>query len=190
MELAHQYLFQAIWLSWLLLWLFYWRKVKPVVRQESFASKLLHNIPLILAALLLLPEQCPIPILNQRFMQPTSTTFWVGALITFAGLVFSIWARFVLGRNWSSTVTVKKDHELITRGPYSLVRHPIYTGILMAFVGSAIARSEWRGPVAAILAFLGLWQKLRTEERFMREQFADRYLSYCKRVRALIPFFF
>ena len=85
-------------------------------------------------------------------------------------------------------MTIKEGHELITSGPYAIVRHPIYTGLLLAFVGSAMARGEWRGVLAVALVLWALWRKLRLEERWMREQFGEAYQEYCRRVSALIPF--
>jgi protein-S-isoprenylcysteine O-methyltransferase Ste14 len=109
-------------------------------------------------------------------------------MLTLAGLLFTVWARTHLGRNWSGLVTIKQDHELITSGPYSTVRHPIYTGLLLAFVGSALARSELRGILAVVLVFWALWRKSRIEERWMRDQFGDAYREYSSHVAALIPF--
>ena len=102
--------------------------------------------------------------------------------------LFAIWARNVLGRNWSGIVTLKQDHELIRTGPYRYVRHPIYTGLLIAFAGSAIARGEWRGLLALAIAFVALWRKLKLEEQWMIETFGDAYRRYRDEVRALIPF--
>jgi len=81
-----------------------------------------------------------------------------------------------------------RRHELITSGPYAIVRHPIYTGLLFAFAGSAIARAERRGVLALVIVFLALWRKLRFEEHWMREQFGQRYETYSRRVAALIPY--
>ena len=72
-------------------------------------------------------------------------------------------------------------------GPYALVRHPIYTGLLLAFIGTAFARGEWRGVLAVVIAWAALWRKLRLEERWMREQFGERYIEYSRRVPALVP---
>ena len=94
----------------------------------------------------------------------------------------------MLGRNWSGIVTVKQDHELVRSGPYRWVRHPIYTGLLIAFVGTAISRGEWRGVLAVLIVFAALWRKLQLEERWMIETFGDAYLRYRAEVRALIPF--
>jgi protein-S-isoprenylcysteine O-methyltransferase Ste14 len=104
-----------------------------------------------------------------------------------AGLAYSIWARHYLGRNWSGIVTVKQDHELVRDGPYRHVRHPIYSGILLGFVGSAIARDEWRGVLAIAIAYLALWRKLRLEERWMIERFGDAYRRFQREVPALVP---
>lgn len=110
---------------------------------------------------------------------------WVGA--DHRGLLFTVWARRHIGRNWSITVTVKEGHELIISGPYALVRHPIYTGLLLAFVGSALARAEWRGILAIALVFWSLWRKLHIEERWMSEAFGEAYQNYCRQVPALLP---
>jgi protein-S-isoprenylcysteine O-methyltransferase Ste14 len=93
-----------------------------------------------------------------------------------------------LGKNWSGTVTIKEGHELIMSGPYAVVRHPIYTGLLLAFLGSALARGDWRAVLAFALAAAALWRKLRFEERWMRAQFGDAYAAYARRVSALVPF--
>lgn len=85
-------------------------------------------------------------------------------------------------------MSIKEDHQLITSGPYALVRHPIYTGLLLALVGSAMAMGEWRAVLAFSLAWLALWRKLRLEEHLMHRQFGETYQAYCQRVPALIPF--
>jgi protein-S-isoprenylcysteine O-methyltransferase Ste14 len=85
-------------------------------------------------------------------------------------------------------VTIKEGHQLVTTGPYAIVRHPIYTGLLLAIAGSAIAIGEWRGVLAVVVAFASFLHKLRLEERWMRQQFGEAYRSYCRRVPALLPF--
>jgi protein-S-isoprenylcysteine O-methyltransferase Ste14 len=127
-------------------------------------------------------------VLNERFLPLSAWPFWTGAVLTAGGLLFAIWARHRLGKNWSGVVTVKEDHELITTGAYAIVRHPIYTGLLFAFAGSAIAIGEWRGVLAVVIVLWSLLRKLRFEERWMREQFGERYETYSRRVPALVPF--
>jgi protein-S-isoprenylcysteine O-methyltransferase Ste14 len=188
MSLVYRYLFPALWLGWVAYWWAMSANVKATVRRESVSSRLLHIVPLLLAAILLWVPQLPLPVLGERFLPPAAWPFWAGAVLTAGGLLFTVWARLHLGRNWSGTVTIKQGHELVTSGPYAIARHPIYTGLLLAFVGSALARSEWRGVLAVALAFWALWRKLKLEERWMREQFGDAYETYSRRVAALVPF--
>ena len=107
-----------------------------------------------------------------------------------AGLLFAIWAREHLGSNWSRSVTIKQGHELIITGPYAAVRHPIYTGILAGFLGTAIALSQVRGFIVLVLIFLILWVKLRMEEQWMRSQFGETYATYAHQTAALVPYLF
>jgi len=188
MPLFYRYAFAAMWFSWVVYWWVASRDVKSTVRRESLSSRLLHIVPLAIAVLLLSARRAPIAVLGERFMPLAEWPFWLGLLLTAGGLLFTIWARLHLGKNWSGTVTIKKGHELITTGPYALVRHPIYTGLLLAFLGSALALGEWRGVLAFALAAAALWLKLRIEERWMRQQFGDAYQVYSQRVATLIPF--
>ena len=110
----------------------------------------------------------------------------IGAALSFAGVAFSVWARVLIAGNWSTDVKLKRDHELIVAGPYALVRHPIYTGLLMTFAGTALAVGEWRAVLAVVAA--AFWRKLRLEEALMRRQFGEAYAQYAARVPALIPF--
>jgi len=94
----------------------------------------------------------------------------------------------VLGGNWSGSVTLKREHEIIRSGPYRWIRHPIYTGLLLAFVGSALARPEWRGGLAVLIVVVALWRKLRLEERWLAELFGPAYSDYKRHSWALLPF--
>ena len=188
MLLVYRFLFPAMWLSWTLYWWVASRGAKTTERQEPLGSRLLHVLPLLFAVVLLWVERVPGHFLNEKVFGWAAWEFWVAALVTAAGLGFTGWARVHLGRNWSGTVTIKQDHELIDSGPFALVRHPIYSGLLLAFIGSAIARSEWRGVLAVFIAWAALWRKLRIEERWMVERFGKQYLAYQQRVPALVPF--
>ena len=180
-------LFLLMWGGWLAVWNVMARHVKEAARTEGRISRLSHIVPLLIAACLLV-GRVPLPLLNDRFVPLAIWPAALGAALTFAGLVFCVWARFVIADNWSGDVQLKRDHELIVKGPYALVRHPIYTGLLLAFVGSALAVGEWRGALAVAIVAVSFWRKLRREEAFMRQQFGETYARYAASVPALIPF--
>jgi protein-S-isoprenylcysteine O-methyltransferase Ste14 len=178
-----------LWLAWGLYWWWSSRTVKRVRRRESAGSRALHLVPLALAAALLMAPTVP-GWLGGRWLPDTAVAARVGVTLVAAGLMFSVWARAVLGGNWSASVTLKVDHAIVRTGPYRCVRHPIYTGLLLGFVGSAIALGEWRGLVAVAIAAAALWRKLKVEERWLTEEFGARYAEYRRRTPALIPFLF
>ncbi|HEY1864056.1 MAG TPA: isoprenylcysteine carboxylmethyltransferase family protein [Roseiarcus sp.] len=180
-------LFVLMWGGWLAVWNVMARRVKEAAQSERAVSRLSHVVPLLIAAYLL-AARVPLSLLNQRFAPLSLWLASLGAALTFAGLAFAIWARFIIADNWSSYVELKQDHELIVEGPYALVRHPIYTGLLLAFIGSALAVGEWRGVLAVAIVAASFWRKLGLEEAVMRREFGDAYARYAARVPALIPF--
>jgi protein-S-isoprenylcysteine O-methyltransferase Ste14 len=182
------FLFPGLWLMWALYWRIQSHGVKANIWAESIPSRLMHVVPTVIAALLLLLPALPVLGLDRRFLPWPLAMFWIGFVLAVAGLSFTVLARRHLATNWSGEVTLKADHELITSGPYAWVRHPIYTGLLLGFIGSAVALGEWRGIVAVVLVGSALWRKLRMEERGMRQLFGQRYVDYEQRVPALIPF--
>jgi protein-S-isoprenylcysteine O-methyltransferase Ste14 len=179
--------FAVLWLAWLAYWMVAAANVKAVRRREAFATRFGHVALSVLAAALLAFPDRRLPWLDQRFLPPTIIAYWLGLLMLAVGIAFAVWARLYLGRNWSGTVTVKQNHELIRSGPYRLVRHPIYTGLLLAILGTAVAFGEWRGLLAFALLTGSLSLKLRIEERFMSESFPKEYARYRAEVPALIP---
>jgi len=187
MSLVYRFLFPGIWISWVAYWFWASRHAKRSERREALGSRLLHVLPLLLAAWLLFAHRVPVALLYQRVFPWAAWEFWVAALVTALGLLFTVWARVHIGRNWSGVVTIKEGHELVETGPYALVRHPIYTGLLVAFIGSAFARGDWSGVLAVVIAWAALWRKLRLEERWMTERFGEQYIAYSRRVPALVP---
>jgi protein-S-isoprenylcysteine O-methyltransferase Ste14 len=180
-------LIPGIWLVWLAGWTISAMRTKQVIRAEGLASRLLHLIPLFLGIVLLTVRPAAGPWLAIRIYPQTLWSFWIGTALIVTGLCCAAWARFHLAGNWSGTVTLKQDHSLTRTGPYRLVRHPIYTGLLTAILGSAIAEAEWRGLVALALITLSFLRKLTIEERFLTTQFGDAYARYRAEVPALIP---
>lgn len=113
----------------------------------------------------------------------------LGLLLFALGLGFAVWARVHIGRNWGSPMTQKLNPELVTSGPYRLVRHPIYAGILVAGFGTAIALS-WLWLIAVVLAGIYFVYSATVEERYMAGQFPDTYPAYKRSTKMLVPFIF
>ena len=179
----------VLWLAWLAYWFAAAQDVKPARRRESPANRLLTAVLIIPAAVLLAVPGTWLHWLGARFLPDTLFLYGLGLLMVIVGLAFAVWARAHLGRNWSGTVTVKEDHELIRSGPYGIVRHPIYTGLLLAILGTVVIVGEWRGQFAFCFLAIALLLKLRREERFMEDSFPDTYPGYRAQVPALIPLF-
>jgi protein-S-isoprenylcysteine O-methyltransferase Ste14 len=184
----YRWFFPLLWLVFIAFWIAMARGGKSVAERESAYSRLSHYLPLAIAICLIAAPHVPFAPLNDRFAPLSLWVVRLGAALTFAGIAFAIWARILLAGNWSSDVTLKRDHELIVDGPYAFVRHPIYTGILLALLGTALAVGEWRGLVAVVIAALAFWRKIGIEEAVMRRQFGEAYARYAERAPALIPF--
>jgi protein-S-isoprenylcysteine O-methyltransferase Ste14 len=126
--------------------------------------------------------------LNLGLVPPVAPIAWATAVLCVMGLAFALWARVTLGRNWSGVVTLKEGHELVERGPYRFVRHPIYTAILTMFFATALAQGHLAAFAGTLLMFASFWIKLRDEEKLMLQQFPERYAAYRRRAKRIIPF--
>jgi protein-S-isoprenylcysteine O-methyltransferase Ste14 len=180
--------FPVVWILFFLYWQIKAVNTKTAQRLEPAASRILRVLIFLVAIVLLSTARIPLPWLYVQLWPQGLWPFWLGAAVTIAGLLFAVWARVHLGRNWSRSVTIKQDHELIVTGPYALVRHPIYTGILAGFLGMAIAIAQVRGLIVFVLILLAFWMKLRMEEQWMRSQFGEEYAAYAHQTAALVPY--
>jgi len=124
---------------------------------------------------------------DDRFVPAVVEVGVAGWVLTVIGMLFSIWARVSLGRNWSGRVVLKQGQELVSTGPYALVRHPIYTGLLVALAGSALYDGRWRALLGLAFFAIGFWLKARSEEDLLEGEFGEEYRSYRARTPMLIP---
>jgi protein-S-isoprenylcysteine O-methyltransferase Ste14 len=179
----------GLWLAYGAVWLLTALRLKPTARASDFRSRIWHTLILVCAAELLFATTPQVALLEARCLPALSGLIYSGVALTAAGALFSIVARLYLGQNWSATATIKQDHELIRSGPYGLIRHPIYTGTLVAAIGTAMALGEIRDLLALPLVVWGFWLKARSEERLLMSNFGDRYAAYRREVRgAIIPY--
>lgn len=175
------------WESFVLVWVVSAFSVKPTIERQFWTGRLATFAFLTLTFMLLLGKISWWGI-NTRIWPMGRALRILGCIITFGGLAVSIWSRLSLGANWSSTVTYREGHELVVRGPYRFVRHPMYTGLLLMISGTVINLGNISGLAALIVCVLGTWWKLRQEETLLKKHFPDTYPDYKSRTKALIPF--
>jgi len=187
MRWVYHSLFPTLWIAFLVYWQVMAINVKRTQQLEPLASRILRVLVFGMA-IVAMSFRLPGAWLNVQLWPQGLLSFWAGTGLTFAGLLFSVWARVQLGRNWSRSVTIKQDHKLIVTGPYALVRHPIYTGLLAAFLGTVLAVGEVRAVLAFVLIAVQFGYKLRLEEKWMQAQFGAAYVAYSNRVAALVPY--
>lgn len=184
---------QFIAICWLIFW-FYWLVTSFSVKKTAKVQSKNWSLRFAVIALGLYFVMKDAPVIsayaNAR-LWPSWRQFGILAdIVALAGLAVMIWARITIGRNWSGEVVLKEDHQLAVTGPYAYVRHPIYTGLLMLMLATAIEYGVLSGFVI-FAAFAAVFvYKSRIEERFMTEHFPEKYPAYMKRTKALIPFIF
>jgi protein-S-isoprenylcysteine O-methyltransferase Ste14 len=180
--------YDAAWITLGVVWLIGSFATKPVERIQTRSSRFTQAIVFVLAALLMVRAPLHFGALSRRFVAHSLVVGYIGLALTIVGLAIAIWARFYLGRNWSARVTIKKDHELVRTGPYAIVRHPIYSGIILALAGTVLGFGEIRALLGFVLVIVGIVLKSRLEEKFMSERFGEEYARYRREVKSLIPF--
>ena len=175
-----------MWMVFVAVWLVAWFKTKRTQERVDFGARLLYGVPVFIGSYLLFSDNVS-GWLRQQVIPKNPGLEILAISLTAIGIAIAIWARFYIGDNWSSAVSIKIDHQLIRTGPYAWVRHPIYSGILLGMFGTALARREPRGFFAVLLLWIGFWIKSRMEEGFMRKTFGDEYQEYSRSTGALIP---
>lgn len=171
------------WVLFSLYWEVAVRNSAAAVISESQASRGFH---LVLSNVAVLLEIAPFRGLG-RFLPASYLFIAVGLAVELMGLFLAIWARRCLGRNWSGEISIKVEHTLIRFGPYKLLRHPIYTGLLAMYVGTALVTGRWLAIVGLALAVFAYWRKIRLEEANLNVAFGADYDAYRRETWALVP---
>lgn len=179
----------CFWLVFFLYWAISALSSKVAKKTESGAERLQRMIPLAVAYLLLFHNATHLGWLGRRFVADSSTAAVTGVLLTAAGVAFAIWARWHLGANWSAIVSIREQHELIRSGPYRRVRHPIYSGMLLAMAGTALVLGEMRGPLAFAITLFTFYWKARKEEAWLTREFGERFKDHTRQTGMFLPRF-
>jgi protein-S-isoprenylcysteine O-methyltransferase Ste14 len=175
------------WTVFACYWIVSARNLKRVAQKESLASRVPHILVVVVAYILLLDRRLSLGPLNRRATPPDDWLGWTGVVITCLGVVIAIWARVHIGQYWSGRITLKEDHQLIRSGPYAHVRHPIYTGLLLAATGTAIANGLLRGWLGLLIILLLHFRKARREEALLLSKFGEAYGEYRLHSGFLLP---
>jgi protein-S-isoprenylcysteine O-methyltransferase Ste14 len=180
---------QFLWMIFVLYWLVSALQRKKTKQRESWGQRLLYVVPLVIALGYLFRPTSSYGWLSRRFVPDTAAIQIAAVSLTAAGVAISCWARYHLGTNWSGAVTLKEGHELIRTGPYRAIRHPIYTGILLALFGAALAIGEVRGLLGVAVAWLSFYIKASREESFLSKEFGPGFIEHHRQTGMFLPRF-
>jgi len=179
-------LIELCWSILGLYWLYSSIGTKKVAVNENTGLRVFRLAMLVLVVVLF-EDWLRIPFLDGRFLPRLSAIPWAGAALTATGVALAIWARSSLGRNWSDKVVLKVDHELIRTGPYRYLRHPIYTGVLVAVAGTALMIAEWRGALAFVALATNYFVKARREEVILAGKFGGAFEKHKRHTGFFLP---
>ncbi len=178
---------EYLWVTFAVIWIIWAMRTKPVQTREGVSSRLSYTVLAVAAAYAMFSGDVPRAWLRIRIFPADLWIEVVGIAITATGIAFAIWARAYLGGNWSSSVTVKVGHELVRSGPYHWVRHPIYSGMILGMLGTAVVRGQVRGLAAVVLLYVGFKIKSKIEEQAMAGTFGAQYDDYSRTTGAIVP---
>jgi len=175
------------WSVFVAYWAISWLRVKRTKTAESLNSRLATILPMVLVFELLFSNALRVGPLRLRFLPVEDWIVWSGIALTSLGVALAIWARYSIGQYWSARVTLKEGHRVIRSGPYAWVRHPIYTGMLLAAMGTALVIGEWRGVLAVVVMWAAHYRKALREEALLTRELGEEYVSYRRSTGFLFP---
>lgn len=180
-------LYEYLWIGFGVVWIIWAIWTKPTQRRESFAARSLYGLVMLAASYVMFSGRFLGSWFFLHLYPPARWIEILGLVVTAAGLGLALWARAIIGRNWSGAVSVKVGHELVRTGPYHWVRHPIYSGITLALLGTALGIDQNRAFVAVILLYASFKIKSPLEERVMGGVFGAQYEEYRRSTGAIFP---
>lgn len=181
------YLTKGPWIVFAIYWTIGALRTCRTAKRESFAARYGVMAIEVLGFYLLLSHDAAIGFFGNRVLTRTSDLRLLGVILVWAGIGLALWARWHLGQYWSGRITIKEGHQLIRTGPYARLRHPIYSGLILAVVGTAIEIDQWRAVASIGIVTLGFWIKGRREESMLRQQFGTEFDEHRKHTGFLLP---
>ena len=171
----------------------YWRAAawnsKTPESRESKTYRYARWGVLLVTFWLIFSERAGVGFLGRRFVPTLHWIVYLGFILTLCGLALAIWARRHLSRYWSDMVGIQSGHQLICTGPYAYIRHPIYSGVLLAIAGTVVMLGEWRGLLAFVLQFSSWAVKAKKEEKLLAGHFGEQFAEHLQRTGFLLPRF-
>ena len=184
-----QYLIEGPWFVFCAYWAVGALKTRRTVSAESLASRARFILLEIVGYGLVFSDLAAMGFLGHRVLPRTYAGASIGVAFTWIGIAIALWARWHLGQYWSARITLKEGHKLIRTGPYAHLRHPIYSGLILAAIGGALAIDKWRCVAGVVFIVLGYWMKARKEEALLAAQFGEAFQEHCRHAGFLIPRF-
>ena len=186
-EMTWRYLIETPWMAFVAYWLISALNTKPTEKREAFAARYGIMLLEVIGFVLLFRHSADISFLGQRVIPRSFAVGITAVALTWAGIALAIWARWHLGQYWSGRITIKEDHKLIRTGPYARLRHPIYSGLDLAAIGSALAIGRWRCVVGVCVIIAGFWIKAKREEAMLGRQFGSDFEEHRRQTGFLLP---
>jgi len=175
-------------MAWAIFWMLAARWSTKAVKRPALRRELVHRAITAAGAVLLFWPRFQ-RLLLAVLWRPSNAVAWSLVAVAIVGFLFTWWARVTLGALWSGNVTRKAEHQVVDRGPYALVRHPIYTGLDLAVLATAALRGTVLACAGAALMIVGFYMKARLEESFLSQELGpEAYQAYARRTPMLIPF--
>jgi protein-S-isoprenylcysteine O-methyltransferase Ste14 len=179
---------RAAWIVWLISWFAAAAWSERTVRRPAVRREVLYRVLTLAGAMFMFGFNPDGERADTPLWPVAPSVGWLLAALVICGFLFTWWARIHLGQLWSSSVTRKEHHHVVDTGPYALVRHPIYTGLLLAIVATVLLRGTIITLTGSALIAAGIYIKARVEEEFLRQQLGEPYAVYARHVPMLLPF--
>lgn len=186
-NMSTRFLIEGPWIVFVVYWCLAAMKTRQTAKKETFAWRYGVMALEITGFVLVFSDEANIGILGQRFMPRNHAVTIVGIALLWLGIALAIWARRHLGQYWSGRITIKEGHQLIRSGPYARLRHPIYSGLDLAVVGSALALGRWRCVAGVCVIIVGFWIKAKREEAMLAARFGNEFRRHRMYTGFLLP---